>query len=125
MRAGRAPARSGAPASTLQDLADAALRFVERFLRLLLADQRRLDRGGHGLADRWPLRHLRTPLDIEIAAHRLDRGLQEVRPEALGQARELLRLPEREPVQSEPLHGAARLPRRTRLRLGRGRPADE
>src|SRR5689334_2520492 len=60
------PAFAGMTCSSLQYLLDAHLRLVERFLGLLLADQRGLNGGGHGVADRGPLRHARPPVDVGV-----------------------------------------------------------
>src|SRR5438270_9371003 len=57
--------------SALQDLCDPGLRLIQRFLGLLLAHQRGLDRGRHRVADGGPLRHARTPFDIGVLLQRL------------------------------------------------------
>src|SRR5688572_29746608 len=80
--AGRAPAQTGAllwqsVKSRLHDAVDLLLRFIERFLRLLLPDQRRLDGGGHGVADRRPLRHARAPVDVGVLVQGLQSGFGE------------------------------------------------
>src|SRR5581483_8839102 len=72
------PRRDDTSASALQDLLDARLRLVERFLGFLLTDKRRLDRGRHRVADRGPLGHARPPVDVGILLERGERGFDEV-----------------------------------------------
>ena len=106
-------------------LLDARLRLVQRFLGRLLADERGLDRRRHRLADRRPLRHARTPVDVGVLLQRFEGRRDEVVARVLHRRRELRRAPQRDAVDAGPLGGPRELPRRARLRLGRRRPQDE
>src|SRR5205814_5824701 len=127
---GKAPVRSAAPpgqwaTSGLHDAVDLGLRLVERFLRLLLADERRLYRGRQRVADRRPLRHARAPVDVGVLLERLQRGFDEVGAAVAHEAVELRVAPERAAVDARALRRPGELPRGARLRLGGRGPRDE
>src|SRR5947207_9098959 len=111
--------------SALLNLLDARLRLIERVLRLLLADQRRLDFGAHRLSDRGPLGNTRTPFDVRVLLERRERGLDEVHTRILHRIGKVARSPQRCAIDARALCWTRELPRRARLRLCGSGPRHE
>src|ERR1043165_9617762 len=86
--------------SCLENLLDPGMRPVQRFLRLRLIDQRRLDRRAHRVAEGRVLRHARPPVDVGILLERLERGLDEIGALRLYSLHEVRGLPQRGAIDS-------------------------